>query len=64
MMNCVLTHAMTVTPSRSMSDRAPSAVKRPITTVGQPRIVGVKCDVQSPNPNGAGMRLMHTSSAW
>ena len=34
-----------------------------MTMHGAPRAVGVTCEVQMPNPNGAGTRLMNTSSA-
>ena len=63
MMNCVLTQHSTVTRSRSIRSSAASASKWSITTVGQPRMPGVKWPVQSPKPNGAGIALKKTSSS-
>ena len=58
----MLTHASTVTRSRSMARITSSASKRSCTTVGAPSTAGVTCAVQMPKPNGAGMALRKTSS--
>ena len=62
MRNWVLTHASTVTRSRSIARITASASKRSCTTVGQPSTAGVTCAVQMPKPNGAGIALRNTSS--
>ena len=46
-----------------MRSIAVAASNRDMTMHGAPRAVGVKCEVQMPKPNGAGTRLMNTSSA-
>ncbi len=61
MTNWVLTQARTVTRSRSASCSARSGEKRGMRTTGAPRIVGVKCAVHSPKPNGAGIAERNTS---
>ena len=62
MMNCVETHDRIDTRSRSMSSMQPAGLNLGITTQGEPRIVGVKCAVHRPKPNGAGIALMKTSA--
>ena len=61
--NWVDTAARAVTRCSSMRSMAVVASNRDITMHGAPRAVGVTCEVQMPKPNGAGTRLMNTSSA-
>ena len=62
MMNCVLTHASTVTRCATTARRVRSTSNLAASTVGHPSTPGEKCAVHRPKPKGAGTAPKKTSS--
>ena len=61
-LNCVLTQFKAVTRSRSINSIITETSKRSMTTLRAPSSAGRKCEVQRPNPKGAGTAPRNTSS--